>query len=258
MRKECFLWSKLSHPHLIRMFESFEAEDATFIISELAPGGHLLDHVIRNGNPGLVESEARILFKQIVSAVDYLHTQVGLVHRDIKLENILLDKDKSIAKLSDFGLSEPIYKNFWDEFYELDSCKEPFEKKHERSMSTFTMPRKIPNNATACTELPTFAPGSVHYCAPEVLKSVGPAQFSNDIWSLGCVLHALLTGSLPFNDSYLPRLQMSIINGKWDKSRLDSLNLSDSVKHLISNMLSVNEQDRWTIRHVLQHSWLSE
>jgi serine/threonine protein kinase len=254
LQKESFLWSKLSHPNLLRMFESFDTDDAVLVVTELAPGGHLLDYVLKEGRPGLSESVTRSLFKQLVSAVFYLHTVAGIVHRDIKLENILLDESKQNIKLSDFGLSESISDSFWDNFEESreGAARLNTSSGHVRSISV----QGGPPNIAISYDSRTFAPGSLHYCAPEILKQSKTSKLSSDIWSMGCVLHALLIGSLPFNDSYLPRLQMSIINGRWDPSRLEKAQLSSNCINLIMGMLQLKVEERYSISEVMHHPWL--
>jgi serine/threonine protein kinase len=259
LQKESFLWSKLSHPNLLRMFESFDTDDAVLVVTELAPGGHLLNYVLKEGRPGLSESVTRSLFKQLVSAVFYLHTVAGVVHRDIKLENILLDESKTNIKLSDFGLSESISDSFWNGFEEAreHGSRQNTPSNHVRSVSMSVglgdTPSKIP---IGTQDSRAFAPGSLHYCAPEILKQSKASKLSSDVWSMGCVLHALLIGSLPFNDSYLPRLQTSIINGRWDPSRLEKAQLSTSCINLIVGMLQVKVENRYSISEVMRHQWL--
>lgn len=89
----------------------------------------------------------------------YLHSY-GIIHRDIKLENIMMtdDTDKAIPKLVDFGLSKIVGPN--------EGCKE------------------------TC--------GTLGYCAPEILKNE-VYSYSCDVWSIGCILYALLTQALPFD-----------------------------------------------------------
>ena len=91
--------------------------------------------------------------------VRYLHN-LGIVHRDLKLENIMMShqKDGAVPKIVDFGLAKMIGPN--------ESANEPF--------------------------------GTLGYVAPEVLQKK-PYTFSCDVWSLGCILYALLSGSLPFD-----------------------------------------------------------
>lgn len=258
LQKESFLWSKLSHPNILRMYESFEADDAVLVVTDLAQGGHLLDYVLKEGRPGLSEDITRSIFKQLVSAVHYLHTRVGIVHRDIKLENILLDETKKIIKLSDFGLSEPVSDSFWKDFENNSDKVLRSNSAHIRSASVH-----IDSNDISAAKIPlsrqdsrAFAPGSLHYCAPEILKQSKSSKLSSDIWSMGCVLHALLIGSLPFNDSYLPRLQMSIINGRWDPSRLEKAQISSCCIDLLLGMLKVDVDERYSITEAMHHPWL--
>ncbi|XP_063071998.1 NUAK family SNF1-like kinase 2 [Engraulis encrasicolus] len=101
IRREIEIMSSLSHPHIITIYEVFENKDKIVIVMEYASRGDLYDYLSQRQKIG--EAEARHLFRQIVSAVHYCHRN-GIVHRDLKLENILLDGDGNI-KIADFGLS---------------------------------------------------------------------------------------------------------------------------------------------------------
>ncbi|KAL4655402.1 NUAK family SNF1-like kinase 1-like [Arapaima gigas] len=101
IQREIEIISSLRHPNIIRIYEVFESKDKIVIIMEYAKGGELYDYV--NAKRRLSETEARKIFRQIASAVHYCHKN-GVVHRDLKLENILLDEDFNV-KLADFGLS---------------------------------------------------------------------------------------------------------------------------------------------------------
>uniref|UniRef100_H3AL34 non-specific serine/threonine protein kinase n=1 Tax=Latimeria chalumnae TaxID=7897 RepID=H3AL34_LATCH len=101
IRREIEIMSSLSHPHIITIYEVFENKDKIVIVMEYASKGDLYDYI--NERQKLTEPEARHFFRQIVSAVCYCHKN-GIVHRDLKLENILLDANGNI-KIADFGLS---------------------------------------------------------------------------------------------------------------------------------------------------------
>ncbi|XP_029007155.1 NUAK family SNF1-like kinase 2 isoform X2 [Betta splendens] len=101
IRREIEIMSSLCHPHIISIYEVFENKDKIVIVMEYASRGDLYDYVCDKRH--ISEQEARHFFRQIVSAVHYCH-QNGIVHRDLKLENILLD-DKGNVKIADFGLS---------------------------------------------------------------------------------------------------------------------------------------------------------
>lgn len=91
----------LNHPNIVKLIQVIETEKTTYLIMEYASKGELFDYLVLNGR--MKEKEAREKFRQIVSAVQYCH-QKGIVHRDLKAENLLLDADLNI-KIADFGFS---------------------------------------------------------------------------------------------------------------------------------------------------------
>ena len=91
----------MNHPHIIRMLETLESPKRIHIVMEHAGGGNLCQYV--KARKRLGEADARAIFVQILLAVEYLHT-TGIVHRDIKLENVLFDDNRGM-KLVDFGFS---------------------------------------------------------------------------------------------------------------------------------------------------------
>uniref|UniRef100_A0A183CSB0 Protein kinase domain-containing protein n=1 Tax=Globodera pallida TaxID=36090 RepID=A0A183CSB0_GLOPA len=101
IRREIRIMSMLNHPNIIQIYEVFENKDKIILVMEYANGGELYDYVSKNGS--LPEAEARRIFRQITSAVLYCHKN-KVAHRDLKLENILLDA-RNNAKIADFGLS---------------------------------------------------------------------------------------------------------------------------------------------------------
>ncbi|XP_023686651.2 NUAK family SNF1-like kinase 2 [Paramormyrops kingsleyae] len=101
IRREIEIMSSINHPHVIGIYEVFENKDKIVIVMEYASRGDLYDYISERQK--LPEHEARHFFRQIVSAVHYCH-QNGIVHRDLKLENILLDEHGNV-KIADFGLS---------------------------------------------------------------------------------------------------------------------------------------------------------
>ncbi|XP_064632458.1 NUAK family SNF1-like kinase 1 [Lineus longissimus] len=101
IQREIKVMASLRHPHIINIMEVFENKEKIILVMEYAAGGELYDYI--NEKKVLHETEARKFFRQIVSAIHHCH-QNGVVHRDLKLENIVLDKDYNI-KIADFGLS---------------------------------------------------------------------------------------------------------------------------------------------------------
>ncbi|KAF8625669.1 hypothetical protein AX15_005248 [Amanita polypyramis BW_CC] len=92
---------QLHHPHIAQMYEVIATESSIWIVTELCCGGELFDYLVEKGR--LSEDEGKIIFGQLCLAVAYLHDK-GIVHRDLKLENVLLD-ERCRVKLGDFGFT---------------------------------------------------------------------------------------------------------------------------------------------------------
>ncbi|GAB6018673.1 hypothetical protein CHUAL_000349 [Chamberlinius hualienensis] len=117
IQREIQIMSMIHHPHIIRMYEVFENKNHIVLVMEYASGGELFDYLCRVEL--LEDNKARHLFRQIASAVFFCHKNM-ICHRDIKLENILLDNQGN-AKITDFGLS-----NVFDENHFLSTfCGSP-------------------------------------------------------------------------------------------------------------------------------------
>uniref|UniRef100_A0A5K3EWB8 non-specific serine/threonine protein kinase n=1 Tax=Mesocestoides corti TaxID=53468 RepID=A0A5K3EWB8_MESCO len=99
--REVRVMKQLNHPNIVKLYEVIESERHVYLVMEFAANGELFEYLVSNGR--MREKDARIKFRQIVSAVQYCH-QKNIVHRDLKAENLLLDADYNI-KLADFGFS---------------------------------------------------------------------------------------------------------------------------------------------------------
>ncbi|VAH85312.1 unnamed protein product [Triticum turgidum subsp. durum] len=93
------------HPHIIRIYEVIETPKDIFVVMEYCQNGDLLDYIVEKRR--LQEDVARRIFQQIMSAVEYCHTNM-VVHRDLKPENLLVDSKYNV-KLADFGLSNVMH-----------------------------------------------------------------------------------------------------------------------------------------------------
>ncbi|KAG5926477.1 hypothetical protein E4U42_003276 [Claviceps africana] len=145
------------HPHIARLYEVIVTENLVWLVLEYCSGDELYNHLLQHGP--LPISKIQKIFAQLVGAVSYVHLQ-SCVHRDLKLENILLDKNENV-KLVDFG----------------------FTREYEGRTNY----------------LQTFC-GTICYAAPEMLKGEKYAGEKVDVWSLGVILYALLCRELPFDD----------------------------------------------------------
>ncbi|XP_060068522.1 sperm motility kinase Y-like [Ylistrum balloti] len=105
VHREAVVLQKLQHPNIVRLFEVMETENTYYIVLEYADGGDFMKYL--SGKKYLTEFECRRFLRQLTSAVDHMHRS-NIVHRDLKLENFLLDKDMNI-KIIDFGLSNVFY-----------------------------------------------------------------------------------------------------------------------------------------------------
>ncbi|XP_033332129.1 maternal embryonic leucine zipper kinase isoform X1 [Megalopta genalis] len=165
----------LLHQHICRLYQVIETESHYFMVIEYCSGGELFDHIVEKNR--LSETESRKFFRQIVSAVSYLHS-LGYAHRDLKPENVLLDRDENL-KLIDFGL-----------------CAKP-----KNGIESHLQ--------TSC--------GSPNYAAPELILGKKYLGSEVDIWSMGVLLYALLCGFLPFDDNSIESLYRKILSGKYDE-----------------------------------------
>ena len=96
MRSELQTMSQLKHPNIAKLYEAYERRRHIYLVMELCPNGDLSDRTFS-------EKEAAVLVRQILEAVAYMHSK-GVVHRDLKLENIMLD-EKGNVKIIDLGLA---------------------------------------------------------------------------------------------------------------------------------------------------------
>ena len=105
--REVYIMTKIRHANVIRLLEVFESSNHLLIVMEYAGGGDLLQYV--RGHKKINEEEAKGLFRQVVYGLGHIHSR-SVLHRDIKLDNILLDSDHGV-KICDFGVSKIIDKN---------------------------------------------------------------------------------------------------------------------------------------------------
>lgn len=148
---------QFSHPHIARLYEVIVTETLVWLVLEYCPGDELYNHLLLHGRMEAVKVQK--IFTQLVGAVSYVHGK-SCVHRDLKLENILLDKNENV-KLVDFG----------------------FTREYQGPTSYLQ---------TWC--------GTICYSAPEMLRGEKYAGEKVDVWSLGIILYALLCGELPFDE----------------------------------------------------------
>lgn len=204
--REISILRDLAHPNIVRLHEMVETERHIGIILEYASGGELFDYILNNRY--LKDPAARRLFAQLVSGVGYLHKK-GIVHRDLKLENLLLDQNKNII-ITDFGFANNFdpKDDLADEIvYNLGN--KDFVRKYKLDRLDARGMRRADLMQTSC--------GSPCYAAPELVVSDSLYTGKKvDVWSCGVILvsrvfrshlETLLTMSLVCDVGWLSTLR---------------------------------------------------
>jgi protein-serine/threonine kinase len=174
--REIQILRQLDHPNIVRLHEMVETDRHIGIILEYASGGELFDYILNHRY--LKDGPARKLFSQLISGVGYLHRK-GIVHRDLKLENLLLDRNKNII-ITDFGFANTFDPN--DELGE-DIEYRLGDKEFIRSLGLEG------TDASHRGDLMQTSCGSPCYAAPELV--VSDSLYTGrkvDVWSCGVIL----------------------------------------------------------------------
>jgi calcium/calmodulin-dependent protein kinase I len=216
--KECIkteveILKALRHPNIVTLRETYDTHRKLYIVMELMSGGELLDCIQKKKL--FPEKEASRMFRQIVSALAFLHSN-GIVHRDIKPDNLLLssESEDAVVKIADFGFAKRIGDGMLH---------------------------------TPC--------GSPVYSAPEIVREESYDK-SVDMWSAGVLLYILLCGFPPFYHPKPDRLFQEIERGVFDFPDPQWASISSSAKELVSLLLKRNPSERLTAQQALEHPWL--
>ncbi|KAJ5664566.1 hypothetical protein N7507_005297, partial [Penicillium longicatenatum] len=249
--REISILRDLAHPNIVRLHEMVETDRHIGIIMEYASGGELFDYILNHRY--LKDNSARRLFAQLVSGVGYLHKK-GIVHRDLKLENLLLDRNRNII-ITDFG--------FANTFNPIDQLEEEIEYNltNKEYVKRKRLDRLGPDGSRRGDLMQTSC-GSPCYAAPELV--VSDSLYTGrkvDVWSCGVILYAMLAGYLPFDD---------------DPANPDGDNINLLYKYIVTTPLTFPEyvtphardllrrilvpdpRKRADLFEVARHSWLSE
>ncbi|CAL8277469.1 unnamed protein product [Arctogadus glacialis] len=213
LRREGHIQQMIRHPNITQLLDILETENSYYLVMELCPGGNLMNRIYDKNK--LDERETQKYVRQLVMAVEHLH-RAGVVHRDLKIENLLLDQQDNI-KLIDFGLSNCAG---------ILGYSDPF--------------------STQC--------GSPAYAAPELLsrKKYGPKV---DVWSIGVNMYAMLTGNLPFTVEpfSLRALHQKMVDKEMNPL---PPSLSSAAICLLKKLLEPDPAKRPNIHQVMADSWL--
>lgn len=213
---EVKILKQLNHPNIVKLIEEFDFSKQLYLILELVQDGDLFDAI--SSVTKFSEVHVSTMIYNLCSALTYLHSQ-GIVHRDIKLENLLIsvqeDGSQSV-KLADFGLAVEVGDN---PLYSV--C------------------------------------GTAFYVSPEMLNETG-YDYKVDIWSTGVICFILLCGYPPFtseNESNQDELFDAILAGDFQFAPSYWSTISQHAKNLIKCMLTVDPEQRYTAEQVYKHPW---
>lgn len=254
---EVELWRFLNHPNVLPLEAVYKLDEATFCFIPLNAGGTLFD-LVRANRKGVPSELTRSYSYQLAAALRYLHLDARVVHRDVKLENCLIepgsDGAPGLLRLCDFGMAE---------WLSTDSVSGPPSPEYNDSDRP---PRKPYGPADTSTS--AFAGGSLEYAAPEILRVAERLKDSEtperaivspavDIWAYGVCVYSMVVGSRPFQNAFQPRVVMAILAGDWNRAVVTEKG-GDDVEQLVSGCLEMDDSLRWDISKVLDCAWLEE
>lgn len=215
VQREIMNHRSLKHPNIIRFKEVLLTPTHLAIVMEYAAEGELFERICNAGR--FSEDEARFFFQQLISGVSYCHS-MQICHRDLKLENTLLDGSTAPRlKICDFGYSKS-------------------SVLHSQPKSTV---------------------GTPAYIAPEVFSRNKYDGKIADVWSCGVTLYVMLVGAYPFEDCDDPRNFKKTINRilSVQYSIPDYVRVSKECRHLLSRIFVANPEKRISIPEIKKHAW---
>jgi len=207
----------LSHPHVIQSHQVMRSSDALCLVLDFAPNGTLADRIQAAGG----RLEERFVAKyctQLANAFAYCHS-MGVAHRDIKPENVMLDEHDNI-KIIDFGLAS------------ASQSQQLIRRSHLWS-----------NPA-----------GSPCYMSPELFRQRQPVKFPDraDVWALGVLMFAALTGELPFHGNSSRDLALRT---REKTPEIEAVVASTSSRDLVRRLLCRDPERRPSMAEVSNHVW---
>lgn len=205
----------VDHPHIVKSHYVFESRNEINIYMDLYPGGDV--HGYFDKFYSLSECNVYIIFRQLASAINYLHNEKHIVHRDIKLENLLFDNQEDLnVVLTDFGFS--IHRD--------------------------------PNGP-----LLNDFPGSPMYAAPELFLGQPYAGYPSDIWAMGISLYVLSTGYYPFNSEDKRVLVNKVINTLPITKDIENPELVDLINKMLRKSPDRRITIKEVLEHPWMVSW---
>lgn len=227
--RELAILRRVNHDNICKVFEIVQVADRIYIVMQFCSRGTIADLLQRNSGP-FHEPVARFLFGPTVAAVAYLH-QNDIAHRDVKIENILLDQNYN-PKLTDFSYSCRVRSA-------ESSCKELRSREGGRP--------KIKLNETFCGTLP--------YLSPEMIKKKAYDAKKTDSWSLGICLYVLLNDRLPFPFSDIRTMVRRQLTRDYEFRH--HIEVGEGTRELVAQMLEPDPAKRLMANDAGRHTWFN-
>lgn len=229
------------HPNVLGSMEVLQDDDFLFSIMPYARGGDLFGYVVRDtelrgGEGGMSEPVARYWFKQLLEGLHFLQDK-GICHRDLSLENILVDEDNCLV--IDFGMC----------------LRVPYTSKQnpsEISDVTGGVMRRLLRPQGTC--------GKHNYMSPEIFQNKENFDgFAIDLWAAGVILYIMLTGFPPYDHATRAdqRFEIIVEGQLMDQLKTWEIEISDDAGDLLQSMLQLNPRDRLSLEQVMNHPWVT-
>ncbi|KAJ7047345.1 kinase-like domain-containing protein [Mycena alexandri] len=243
---------------IVQLYYSFQDPAYLYLVMEFLPGGDLMTMLIKYDT--FSEDVTRFYMAECVLAIDAVH-QMGFIHRDIKPDNILIDKDGHV-KLSDFGLSTGFHKQHDSNYYQrlLDSTNHQPSGTAAQNARNSVMVNSI--NLTMTNEqiqtwkanrrkLAYSTVGTPDYIAPEIFQQKGYGK-ECDWWSLGAIAFECLVGYPPFCSESTHDTYQKIMQWQYHLAFPDDVHLSRQAEDLVRRLITSADR-RLTIQEIKKH-----
>lgn len=239
VRAERNLLAEVDNRFIVKLHYSFQDSEYLYLIMEYLPGGDMMTLLMRKDT--LSEEEARFYIAESILAIESIHKH-NYIHRDIKPDNLLLDKDGHM-KLSDFGLCKPLDCNVLSTVHEEEATTESDLRVHtdldrhlKLGRSQWTPRDQLRYWKQSRRTLAYSTVGTPDYIAPEVLLKKGYGV-ECDWWSLGAIMYEMLVGYPPFYSDDPMTTCRKIINWRKYLKFPEEARLSPEAKDLMCRLL---------------------